>query len=266
MKLHEAIEKVITDAGKPMSARDIADKINEGKLYSKKDGSLVEPRQISARVKNYDSLFMKDGSLITLSKFNTLSKGNIKPTNISNRSKESQKVYESKPVAKLGICSDLTNPKNFCSIAHLDLQKGMVLPCPGLYCVRLKDGAELPEGYRENLQDHKIIYIGKAQGQSLQKRFVGQELNAKGHGTFFRSVGAMLGYKPQPGSLANRSNKNNYTFSLPDESKIIYWMRENFLVNCIAFDDFSVEEELIRKYRPLLNITHNPSEIGRAHV
>ena len=62
MKLHEAIEKVITDAGKPMSARDIADKINEGKLYSKKDGSLVEPRQISARVKNYDSLFMKEGS------------------------------------------------------------------------------------------------------------------------------------------------------------------------------------------------------------
>ncbi len=41
---------------------------------------------------------------------------------------------------------------------------------------------------------------------------LGNELRARGHGTFFRSLGAVLGYLPPKGSLKGKSNQNNYTF------------------------------------------------------
>ena len=47
------------------------------------------------------------------------------------------------------------------------------------------------------ITEHNIIYIGIA-SQSLRKR-LNQELRAKGHGTFFRSIGAVLGYSPREG-------------------------------------------------------------------
>ncbi|MBN1184000.1 MAG: N-6 DNA methylase [Bacteroidales bacterium] len=68
MTLHEAIEKVLKEAGKPLSAREIADKINEKKLYFRGDREPVPSSQIHARVKNYPAWFMKTGNgLISLS-------------------------------------------------------------------------------------------------------------------------------------------------------------------------------------------------------
>ncbi len=132
---------------------------------------------------------------------------------------------------------------------------------PGLYCVRLVDGAELPERYQHELkkQNSRLIYIGKAERSSLHKRFLQQELRAKGHGTFFRSVGAMLGYTPLPGSLKDKSNQNNYTFSKTDKFAIINWMNSNFEASWVAFEGpFLVEKYLIRMHSPLLNIDDNP--------
>lgn len=69
LKLHEAIEKVIKDAGRPLSFTEIAKQINTQNLYSRGDGAPVPASQISARVKNYPSWFIvnRDDSPATVS-------------------------------------------------------------------------------------------------------------------------------------------------------------------------------------------------------
>lgn len=57
MKLHEAIEEVIRQSGKPLTFTEIARQINAHGIYSRKDGKPVPASQISARVKNYPLLF-----------------------------------------------------------------------------------------------------------------------------------------------------------------------------------------------------------------
>ena len=57
MKLHEAIEEVIRKSGHPLSYSEIAKLVNQQGLYSRKDGEPVPASQVSARVKNYPSLF-----------------------------------------------------------------------------------------------------------------------------------------------------------------------------------------------------------------
>lgn len=147
---------------------------------------------------------------------------------------------------------------NFIKIGEIDT---LVPDERGLYCIRLADGSSLPELYQLELDYRKsrIIYIGKAAKKSLRDRLLKQELRAKGHGTFFRSVGAMLGFTPPPGSLKNKRKKNNYKFSKSDESKIIDWMNTNLETSWIKFEDlFIIEKYLIEMHTPLLNIESNP--------
>lgn len=66
MTLHEAIEKVLKDSGRPMTGKEIADLINVKKLYIRGDKNPVPGSQIHARVKNYPHLFSKNGSAISL--------------------------------------------------------------------------------------------------------------------------------------------------------------------------------------------------------
>lgn len=66
MTLHEAMELVLRDAKAPMTARQLADAVNERGLYRKRDGTPVEINQIHARTSNYESIFEKDGTLIKL--------------------------------------------------------------------------------------------------------------------------------------------------------------------------------------------------------
>lgn len=135
----------------------------------------------------------------------------------------------------------------------------------GFYCIRLAKGSKLNARYHNHLikRKHAIIYIGKAENQSLKKRFLGQELRAKGHGTFFRSIGAVLGFLPEKGSLLVAKNKNNYTFTTAEEKKIIAWINEHLEVNWITYKgDFSMEKEWIASCCPLLNDTHNPQKLA----
>lgn len=130
----------------------------------------------------------------------------------------------------------------------------------GLYSIRLASSSALPEKYQNILskRSHNIIYIGKAEGQSLFDRLQ-QELRATGPGTFFRSIGAVLGFLPPLGSLKGKKNQNNYKFSKDDKKEIIDWINENLEISYIHYDnDFSVEQQLIQKYCPLLNDSHNP--------
>lgn len=66
MYLHEAIAKVLKEKNRPMTARELADELNQRKLYIKKDETLIETSQIHARVKNYTQLFRKRDGLISL--------------------------------------------------------------------------------------------------------------------------------------------------------------------------------------------------------
>lgn len=50
MMLHEAIEKILKDSGKPMSARTIAELINKESLYIRGDKTPVPSSQIHASV------------------------------------------------------------------------------------------------------------------------------------------------------------------------------------------------------------------------
>lgn len=63
LTLHEAMAQVLREHGnEPMSAREIADEINQRQLYTKRDGSRIEVGQIHARAKNYATQFAKVGS------------------------------------------------------------------------------------------------------------------------------------------------------------------------------------------------------------
>jgi hypothetical protein len=156
----------------------------------------------------------------------------------------------------------LMDVKNFRKAASID--SFIPIKCSGLYCIRISNISKLPNPFNTLLQDrgHNILYMGIATN-CLNKRFLNQELRANGHGTFFRSLGAVLGYKPQRGSLITKSNKHNYKFSKEDCNMVINWINENLIVNWVKYSgNFeSIETALIEKYQPLLNIAKNPSRL-----
>lgn len=155
------------------------------------------------------------------------------------------------------ISKKLIDNNNFKRISQLNKK---VLDMQGLYAIRLKEGSKLPSKYQTILESRgsMIIYIGKAEktiGQRLE-----QELEHKSPGTFFRSVGCVLGYLPIKGHLIGRVNQNNFKFSKNDTEEIINWLEKNTEVSIVAFEGkFDlIEGKLIEKHTPLLNINKNP--------
>ncbi len=153
------------------------------------------------------------------------------------------------------------NSKKFRAIPDVE---NKIPDMPGLYCIRIVNTKLLKTNFANVLQqrNHNIIYIGLA-SKSLKKRFLGQELRAKGHGSFFRSLGAVLGYTPEKGSLRGMTNQNNYKFSPEHQKKIIEWINKNLLVNWVEVEEGlnDIENELLRTYSPLLNLTGNPGKL-----
>ncbi len=66
LTLHEAIIRLLKQEGRPMTTTEIAQKLNENKWYSKKDGSSIDPFQIHGRTKNYPQYFKREGSTVSL--------------------------------------------------------------------------------------------------------------------------------------------------------------------------------------------------------
>jgi len=65
LTLHEAMERVLDEQqNRWMTVHELADAINERKLYEKRDRSAVEPSQIHARASKYPGHFEKDGSRV----------------------------------------------------------------------------------------------------------------------------------------------------------------------------------------------------------
>jgi len=136
----------------------------------------------------------------------------------------------------------------------------------GLYCIKVIDmnNSGFQGEFQKKFMEHKnpIIYIGKSDSSTLKERLF-QELRAEKHGTFFRSLGAVLGYLPPKGSLKMKKNKRNYKFSKTDELSIISWIDTYLEVSWVEVKSNigEIEKELIKLHTPLLNIIHNPSRL-----
>ena len=255
MTLHESIQQDLVRANKALTAKEIAETLNANSWYTKKDGSIIQSGQILLRVKNYGHLFLKSENLISLKSATGIV---IKPS--------IPKVKQHKVIRIEGntdlLVKVLMNAKNCKTIASCEQN---IPDQPGLYCIRVSRPTAFAKPFADVLKDrqHDIVYIGLAT-QSLKNRFLNQELKAKGHGTFFRSIGAVLGYKPQVGSLIGKLNQNNYKFSSSDEKKIIKWIETNLVINWIELSDNlgGVEDKLIKEHLPLLNIAGNPGALN----
>ncbi len=263
MTLHEAIVKVLQAKNRAMTTQEIADELNRNTWYQKKDKSTITAYQIHGRTKSsgsYTHLFERNGTTVSLADkaFKTdidmLREKTGKPLTKASETKN----YSDELTEKI-----LMNENNFKNANSIDK---MVPEKPGLYCVRIKDIKKLPTPFSTELEErnHNIVYIGIAT-QSLNVRMLNQELRAKGHGTFFRSLGAVLEFRPPKGSLTEKKNKRNYKFDSSDERKIIKWINENLKINWVEFSrDFeTIESSLLLKYKPILNISKNPYSIPR---
>lgn len=245
-----------------MTTSEIAKELNCTKLYSRGDDGPIPASQVGERVKNYPQWFDKSGKYILAKKFSP-SEGSV----VSGRDKPMQKItpnsagaFNEELAAKV-----LLNQKNQKAAEDID---STVPDTSGVYAIRIKDISALPGSFAAELKQrqHNLIYIGIA-SQSLSKR-LGQELRESGHVIFFRSLGAILGFLPPTGSLVNKKNKRNYTFSATDEQNIIFWINANLLVNCVSMsvslDQF--ETKLIPEQKPLLNIVKNPYSMPELKV
>lgn len=156
------------------------------------------------------------------------------------------------------LAVEMTGDSSFHPAGSIDQD---VPPGPGLYAIRLGTGTKLSEPFGDLLATRasRLIYIGKA--TSLKSRMLRNELRGRGHGTFFRSIGAVLGFRPPAGSLADKANKQNYSFAKPDRDAIVEWINANLEVSWIQLplpELRAVEKALIFKHSPLLNLDGNP--------
>jgi hypothetical protein len=152
MTLHEAIEKVLKENGKPLKPTEIATILNDIKIYQKGDKSIIKSSQISARVNNYPSYFFKDNGLIYLNNWDKAKKEN-KITTPEN--KEPVKINtESSDINLIGNPSEINFLINngFEKIGTLSkllkggLPKNEKLNLCGIYAISIPKGY-LPKYY-----------------------------------------------------------------------------------------------------------------------
>lgn len=190
MTLHAAIQHVLEGQGRALTLAEIAMAINDRGLYRRQDGQPVLPGQVAARVRNYDQLFRRVDDAVALIA-SPEAEAEAAPVRIP--------APESVALADLGaVGSTLLDDDSFRSASDIDQ---LVPDNYGLYAIRLRTGATLPDPFGAVAKERgpRLIYLGEAQKQTLLARLVGNELRAKGNGTFFRSLGAVLGYRPVPG-------------------------------------------------------------------
>lgn len=158
----------------------------------------------------------------------------------------------------------LMSSQNFKRVC--DLTEFQVPDIPGIYVIRISDVNALDLPFRDELlsRGHNLLYIGIA-SKSLRERLWRQELNHEKPATFFRSLGAILGYRPIKGSLIGKKNTKNYKFSPSDTNKIREWIKGHLLVNFIATSDKleDFEKQLICTYKLILNIKKNPYKMEK---
>ena len=141
----------------------------------------------------------------------------------------------------------------------------------GLYFIRARSEEAIQkmsnELYSEWLTREKpsldplLVYIGKANGNDGLKQRLEQELYHKGAGTFFRSLGAVMGKRT---IIAHTpAGIRNYRFENPAKEEIIDFIVSDLEVAVIHMDDvgsiLTMESTLIETNKPIFNIKGNPN-------
>lgn len=175
---------------------------------------------------------------------------------VANLTQQSSKALTSSLILEMDISKI---EKELIQVDYYSVNElSKIIPAkPGIYCVKLRKDVVLPRKYG-NIRKDGIIYIGVT-SKSLLKRLWEEELNHKRSATFFRSIGAILGYLPLKGSLA--PYRYDYKFSENDTNAIRKWMKQSLLVSFLPSQNTSlneIEKTLIKKYQPLINLKHNP--------
>ncbi|MGN7970211.1 GIY-YIG nuclease family protein [Microbacterium sp. 22296] len=262
MTLHSAMQEVLRTAGTPLTPRAVADEINCRGLYQRADQKPVGSTQVSARARNYGHIFE-----VTDGRIGLFGRGavTLAPQATSSSPAEATRLTVPAPTDHRRLDDlerALLDPHRFRSAREIDAQ---VLNQFGLYAIRARSLDVIPEPYRAVAEQREstLIYLGEATGQTLQQRFLRNELRGRGHGTFFRSIGAVLGYRPLVGSIVGKANQRNYRFSPADTAAIVEWINANLEVSWVAFGEgvHVAEVALIRKHRPLLNLRDNPAAV-----
>lgn len=263
MTLHAAMEKVLLEAGRPLKAVELAEKIKTLGLYRKRDGSPLQLDQVRARARKCPHLFTQAAGAIGLARRDDMQQAvPAEPSPLNDAPVPRPAAGLSQfPTGSPGLAVALVKPSEFIPAGAIDL---IVPDHPGLYAIRMRDRDALPEPFRSysELRGHDLLYIGIAT-RGLSLRLLGQELRGRGHGTLFRSLGALLGYRPPAGSLVDKGNPRNYQFAPEDRQAIIEWINVNLLVNWMEFDGACQAEEtaLIKEHLPLLNLKDNPAAL-----
>ena len=127
----------------------------------------------------------------------------------------------------------------------------------GKYAFHVRSLDYLPEQFRNEADSRAIptlLYIGKADS-SLYERVWLQECQHRRPGTFFRSVGAMLGYRSPLGG-------RNYEFDSRDKATVVDWIASHLTLawttDPTEGSQRATEAQLIQTFAPLLNIQGNP--------
>lgn len=135
----------------------------------------------------------------------------------------------------------------------------------GYYAIYVDDASALPAPYSDvpACRGTRLLYLGIAT-KSLLRRLVEEDLRHQRPSTFFRGIGAIMGYRPPIGSLAGKSNQNNHRFSASDTGLAVDWINDHLSVNWIEESRAvaATEKALIRAHRPLLNTKHNPDALA----
>jgi len=242
-------------------------------INQKLNASKNQQKTIRNKIRSFDFYFSDFSSkkgytvqdfdnLIKTGEIRILGKGEFENKQIKKDPENNPETstIEKSDIKKSDIENELIINGKFCSIKDLSQS---ILNSTGFYCIKLKTNSRLPDRYQSILdkRTYKFIYIGKAEGQTLRERLA-QELELKSPGTFFRSIGCVLKYHPIKGHLKGKSNQNNFKFSTNDKSEIIEWLKKNVELSVVKYKgDFNIESELIGKYHPLLNDTHNPMRL-----
>lgn len=156
----------------------------------------------------------------------------------------------------IAIAEGLLADDSFQSARRID---PLVPDASGIYAIAVTDVRALPAPFDTLATErgHSLIYIGKA--QNLRSRFLEEELRGRRNGMFFRSLGALLGYRPLQGSLFERKNQRNYRFTHEDTASIGKWINANLVVSFVGVEQVlkPLEVELIKGRLPLLNLDDN---------
>ena len=158
------------------------------------------------------------------------------------------------------ILRDITEKR---PLMQLQLAKQKVPDEYGLYAIFISSTDALPQVFNNELRvrSTKLLYVGRAKKQTLKVRLIEQDLSGKGNSTFFRGIGAVLGYRPKRGSLYGKINQNNYVFTEDDKLKTVNWIDTFIQVRWCKTEPSVIdvcEKYLIQNLYPLLNEKNNP--------